>query len=85
MAVTYGEAMGLSFEGMLKMWAAEPELQKQYLGYEVQSLHRINMAILNIGAVIIFIASYITMGVTRKRNKRVLATLEHFGAINKNT
>lgn len=83
LAVTYGESMGLNFEGVLEMWNAEPELQKQYLGYEVQSLHRLNMTILNIGTVIIISAAYITMGITRARNKKVLAALENYGEINK--
>jgi hypothetical protein len=75
--------MGLNFEGILEMWNAQPELQKQYLGYEVQSLHRLNMAILSISTVIILSAAYITMGITRARNKKVLATLKNYGAINK--
>ena len=83
LAIAYGESMGLNFEGILEIWSAEPELQKQYLGYEVQSLHRLNMAILNIGTLIILGAAYITMGITRARNKNVINALEDCGAINK--
>ena len=83
LAIAYGESMGLNFEGVLEIWIAEPELQKQYLGYEVQSLHRLNMAILNIGTLVIFGAAYLTMGITRARNKNVLDALEDCGAIKK--
>jgi hypothetical protein len=83
LAIAYGESMELNFEGVLEIWIAEPELQKQYLGYEVQSLHRLNIAILHIGTLVIFGAAYITMGITRARNKNVLDALEDCGAINK--
>ena len=83
LALAYGESIGLNFKGVLEIWNAEPELKKQYLGYEVQSLYRLNMAILNIGTLVVFGAAYITMGITRARNKNVLNALEDCGAINK--
>ena len=74
--------MGLNFEGILGMWNAERDLKKQYIGYEVQSLHRLNMTIINFGEVLIFVILAVLMSITRSRNKRVLAALENCGAIN---
>jgi hypothetical protein len=81
LAVNYGQAMGLDFEGILNMWNAEPELQKQYVGYEVQSLYRLNMAILSLGGALLFVIFSISMSINRNRNKRVMAALEQCGAI----
>jgi hypothetical protein len=81
LAVDYGRALGLNFEGILGMWNAEPVLQKQYMGYEVQSLHRLNMAIISFGSVWVFIICSASLSIIRKRNKRVLAALEQCGAI----
>ncbi len=81
LAINYGNAMGLSFESVLSMWNAEPELEKQYLGYEVQSLHRLNMAIMSFGVALFFALLAVSMSVSRSRNKRILAVLEQCGAI----
>ena len=81
LAVNYGRAMGLQFAGILAMWNAEPELQKLYTGYEVQSLHRLNMAIISFGVVLLFIIFAISSSKSRKRNKMALAALEQCGAI----
>jgi len=81
LSISYGHAMGLNIEGILTMWNAEPELQKQYIGYEVQSLHRLNMAILDLGLALLFIISLVFVSINRKRNKRVLAALESCGAL----
>lgn len=81
LAIDYGQAIGLSVEGTLDMWNAEPELQRQYIGYEVQSIHRLNMAILSFGAALLFAIFTVSMSVSRNRNKRVLSALEHCGAI----
>jgi len=84
LALDYGQAMGLNFEGILAMWNTEPELQKQYIGFEVQSLHRLNMAIINFGTVLMFVILAASMTVSRKRNKRVLTVLEQCGAVKMN-
>jgi hypothetical protein len=81
LAIGYGRALGLDFEGILDMWNAEPELRKLYMGYEVQSLHRLNMAIISFGAVWVFIIFSASLSIIQKRNKRVLAVLEQCGAI----
>ena len=63
------------------MWNAEPVLQKKYIGYEVQSLQRLNAAILDIGVALLFVFILISMSIDRKRNKRVLVELENCGAL----
>ena len=84
LSISFGHAMGLNLEEILSMWNTEPELQKQYIGYEVQSLYRLNMAILSLGVVVLFIISLVSMSANRKRNKRVLTALENCGAVQKN-
>ena len=84
LSISFGHAMGLNLEEILSMWNAEPELQKQYIGYEVQSLYRLNMAILSLGVVVLFIISLVSMSANRKRNKSVLTALENCGAVQKN-
>ncbi|CAA0113687.1 Uncharacterised protein [BD1-7 clade bacterium] len=83
LAISYGEAMGLSFDQILAMWNAEPELRKLYKGYEVQSLYRLNMAILNFGVALVLAILSVTMNSVRTRNKRILFALEYCGAISK--
>ena len=81
LSIFYGESMGLNFNEIVSMWNAEPNLNKQYLAYEVQSLHRLNMAILSFGASILLIISSVFVSINRSRNKRVLAALEQCGAL----
>ena len=76
LALSYGEAMGLEFTEILSVWNAEPDLQRNYIGYEVQSLHRLNMAILSFGAAVLFALLAFSMVATRARNKRILCALE---------
>lgn len=83
LAIDYGQEMGLDAKGILTMWNAEPNLQKQYIGYEVQSKHRLNMAILSFGLALLFVMYSVSMSIDRNRNKRVLEALGQCGAINR--
>ena len=75
-AISYGKAMGLDFEAILAMWNAEPQLDRIYSGYEIQSLHRLTVAILNFGSAIIISIIVYGMIRTRSRNKRILEVIE---------
>ena len=63
LAIGYGQAMGLDFKGIFAMWNAEPELQKQYVGYEVQSVYRLNMTIISFGVALFFAISAVSMSI----------------------
>lgn len=76
LAIIYGEAIGLNFKEILAMWNADPQLDRIYSGYEVQSLHRFATAILNFGSAIIISVIVYGMIVTRFRNKRILEVIE---------
>lgn len=81
LSIYYAEKINLDFEDIVSIWNAQPELLKQYSGYEVQSLHRMNMAILNFFcSMFIFIVAYSAYN-TRLRNKRILETLHECGGI----
>ena len=81
MAVNYGQAMGLSFAGVLDMWNTEPKLQKLYSGYEVQATHRLNMAIVSFGGSLLTFIMAVSISFDRSRKKRILSALEQCGAI----
>lgn len=83
LAIDYGQEMGLDAKGILTMWNAEPNLKKQYIGYEVQSKHRLNMAILSFGLALLFVMYAVSMSIDRNRNKRVLEALGQCGGINR--
>lgn len=67
--------MGLDLKLILAMWNAEPQLGRMYSGYEVQSLHRLTITILNFGSAIIMSLIVYGMAVTRSRNKRILEVI----------
>ena len=85
LAIEYGQEIGLDAKGILAMWNAEPNLQKNYIGYEVQSNYRLNMAILSFGLALLFVIFAVSMSIDRNRNKRVLSALKQCGAINGGT
>lgn len=76
LAISYGEAMGLDFEAILAMWNAEPQLDRIYSGYEVQSVHRLSVAVFSFGSAVIISIVASGMIVTRSRNKRILEVIE---------
>ena len=81
LAINYGQAMGLSFAEILDMWNTEPNLQKLYSGYEVQTIHRLNMAILSFCASLLILMTTAFVSFDRLLKKRILSTLEQCGAI----
>lgn len=83
LAIGYGSAMGLDFRETLSLWNSEPDLQKLYLGLEVQSIHRLNLAIQNFGIAVLFLILVLSLHASRGRNKRILAALEECGAVSK--
>jgi len=84
LAIDYGQKMGLDTDDILAMWNDEPKLQKKYIGYEVQSKHRLNMAILSLGLALLFVLYVVSMTIERSRNKRVLEALVQCGAMDRN-
>ncbi len=81
LSIYYAYEMGLDFDGIMAMWSTEPELKKIYSGYEVQSLHRFNMAILNLGCSMLILMFAYSGYSNRLRNKRILEALDKCGAI----
>ena len=65
----------MDFEAIIAMWNADPQLERIYSGYEVQSLHRFTVAIFNFGSAIIISVIVYGMIVTRSRNKRILKVI----------
>ncbi len=81
LALGYARAIDLDVQGTLRMWNAEPELRELYSGFEVQSRHRLNMAILSFGGVLFAAILAASLVLNRSHKKRVLAELECVGAI----
>lgn len=81
LVLSYSETMGVSFKELLALWNSEPELQNQYMGYEVLAIHKLNMSVLGIGVALLLVIVSVSLSVSRSRNKRVLAALEQFGAL----
>lgn len=81
LAVSYGQATGLNIGGILEMWNAEPELQREYSSYQIQSLIRLNEAIYNVGIMSMFIFFAVHLPVGRSRYQRISEKLTENGAI----
>jgi hypothetical protein len=75
LALDYAKSMGHDFYATLAMWNTETELWKHYLGFEVESIHRFSLCILDIGVALLIMIYSVLMSSTRKRNKRILAAL----------
>jgi len=76
LAISYAGKVGLSFQDILAIWSDEVQLNRAYSGYEVESLNRINSALLSFGSALIISIQAYGIAVTRSRNKRILATIE---------
>ena len=83
LALNYAELGGYDFSQTLHLWNQDLQLEKNYSGYEVQSLYRLNMGIINFGVVLILILLVWFMALSRKRNKRIISELINCGAISK--
>lgn len=81
LSIHYASLFGLDFNATLELWSSEPELSRIYSGYEHQSLSRLNLAIINCGAAMLFLLQLIAVVSMRKRNQRILKTLLISGAI----
>ena len=81
LSIHYAEQFGLDLNATFSLWNSEPDLKRTYSGYEQQSLHRLNLAIIDFGVVIFLIIQLVSTSYLRKRNQRILLALIESGAI----
>ncbi|MDC0660925.1 hypothetical protein [Marinobacter sp. SS21] len=81
LAFHYASLFGLDVFGAIELWNQETVLRKTYAGYELASLHRLNMSILSFGMVILLSLQLGWFITTRKRNSRILSALVQAGAV----
>ena len=79
LAFHYAEQIGLDTNALLSLWNSEPDLNRTYSGYEQQLIHRLNMAIIDTGVVIIMSIQLVTFVLSRRRNQRILDALGEAG------
>jgi len=81
LAINYAGLGGMDLSATASFWNQEIKLEKNYTGYELESLHRLNMAILNLGLVVLFSIHLRSITTERKRNKRIYSELIKCGSV----
>ena len=81
LGISYASPDKLNITTAINLWNTEIPLNGTYSGYEHHSIIRLNNSILSIGVALVLTIQLISISKTRKRNKRILASLKECGAL----
>jgi len=84
LSIQYVSPHEFNISNALALWNSQIPLNDTYTGFEHYSILKLNSSIYNIGAAVVFSFLLFSITATRKRDKRILASLIECGEISSN-